>query len=405
MVARETQVNWICCQIGAREHYAVARALNKNGVLECLITDAWSRPGRALAKIKSDFGDRFHIQLANAHVSAANLGIMGFELRAKFAQLKGWSRIVARNKWFQEMAKSRLEEIGTTERSRTVFAYSYAARDILLLARARGWRTVLGQIDGGPLEERIISRLYAEDQVLRRRREQPPAEYWANWQEECELADRIVVNSSWSQRALAAEGVPTSKIQIVPLGYETSLEAAKFQREYPRAFTSSRPLRVLFLGNICLRKGVRPLFDAIRLLRGEAVEFWFVGAVEVPIPADLCDNPRVHWIGRVGRSETSKYYRDADVFIFPTFSDGFGLTQLEAQGWKLPIIATRYCGEVVEHGRNGWLLKEPTDAAIADALKWCLVEPNRLREFAANAVKPDRFSLAQIGSTLLQIFQ
>ena len=399
------RLSWICCQIGAREHYAVARALNKSGVLECLVTDAWWRPSQPLAKIKHDFRERFHVQLANAHVSAANLGMIGFEVRAKVAGLNGWSRIVARNKWFQEMAKSRLQEIGTTGCARTVFAYSYAARDIFRLARARGWRTVLGQIDGGPLEERIISRLYAEDEAVRGRWEKPPTEYWANWQEECGLADLIVVNSSWSQRALAGEGVPASKIQVVPLAYERSLEAAEFQREYPRAFTNSRPLRVLFLGTICLRKGVRPLFDAIRRLRGEAVEFWFVGGLEVPVPEDLQDNPHVHWIGRVRRSETAKFYRSSDLFVFPTFSDGFGLTQLEAQGWKLPIIATRYCGDVVEHDHNGWLLAEPTGAAIADAIKRCLADPDRLREFAANAVKPDRFGLAEIGSRLLHIFQ
>src|SRR5262249_37773133 len=200
----------------------------------------------------------------------------------------------------------------------------------------------------------------------------PPAEYWANWREECGLADRVVANSSWSQSLIEAEDVPASKIRVVPLAYEGSLEAAEFRREYPRAFTSSRPLRVLFLGSICLRKGVLPLFNAIRLLRGEAVEFWFVGAVQVPVSGELRDNPQVHWFGHVPRSETSKFYRNSDVFVFPTFSDGFGLTQLEAQAWKLPIIATKYCGDVVAHGRNGWLLIEPTGAAIAAAIQKCL---------------------------------
>ena len=95
-------------------------------------------------------------------------------------------------------------------------------------------------------------------------------------------------------------------------------------------------------------------------MREAVEEFWFVGALEVPIPAELRDHPHVHWIGHVRRSETSKFYRNSDVFVFPTFSDGFGLTQLEAQAWKLPIIATKYCGDVVEDGRNGWLLTEPT---------------------------------------------
>jgi glycosyltransferase involved in cell wall biosynthesis len=401
----DVQMKWICCQIGAREHYAVARSLNRHGALECLVTDAWVPPGSPLGTIWRRLRERFHTELAGADVSAANREIIGFELRAKIAGLDGWSGVTARNSWFQRMALSRLSRLGDAGKPRTLFAFSYGARQIFRFARARGWRTVLGQIDGGPVEERIVSQLCAENQAVRGRWERPPAEYWANWREECALADRVVVNSSWSQSLIEAENVPASKIRVVPLAYEGTLDAAEFQREYPQAFTSSRPLRVLFLGSICLRKGVRPLFDAIRLLRGEAVEFWFVGALQIPIPAELRDHPHVHWIGRVPRNETSKFYRNSDVFVFPTFSDGFGLTQLEAQAWKLPIIATKYCGDVVEHGRNGWILTEPTGATIAAAIQRCLAEPERLRELAANAVQPEKFGLTQIGGRLLHIFE
>src|SRR5512136_2000509 len=110
-------------------------------------------------------------------------------------------------------------------------------------------------------------------------------------------------------------------------------------------------------------------------------------------------------MGPVAHQQTARFYREADVFVFPTFSDGFGLTQLEAQAWKLPIIATKYCGDVVENGRNGWLLTEPTGAAIAAAIRRCLAEPERLREFAANAVSLEQFGLPQIGSRLLRIFE
>ena len=36
--------SWVVCQIGAREHYAIARSLHRRGVLGRLITDAWIRP-------------------------------------------------------------------------------------------------------------------------------------------------------------------------------------------------------------------------------------------------------------------------------------------------------------------------------------------------------------------------
>ena len=73
------------------------------------------------------------------------------------------------------------------------------------------------------------------------------------------------------------------------------------------------------------------------------------------------------------RVTVESYYCDADVFILPTLSDGFGLTQLEAQAWKLPVIASRYCGDVVRDGFNGVVLEEVSARAIADVLVRCLL--------------------------------
>src|SRR5262249_413144 len=157
------------------------------------------------------------------------------------AGLVGWSRTIARNEWFQKMAVAKLSGVVTEGKPRTLFAYSYAAKSILAFARAQGWRTVLGQIDPGPPDDRIVARIYAKDPSQPDQWRRAPSQYWTDWKQECELADRIIVNSAWSQAALEKEGVPASKIRVVPLAYEGSPDAKGFQREYPRVFTSSRP--------------------------------------------------------------------------------------------------------------------------------------------------------------------
>jgi glycosyltransferase involved in cell wall biosynthesis len=367
------------------------------------LTDAWFSPANPIGKLAPIFRERFHRELSTARVYADNSGVLRFELLGKMTGSSGWPLIRRRNSWFQKWAVSQLSRFEEAHEGRTVFAFSYAARDIFRLARARGWRTVLGQIDPGPPEERIVGGLYGEEAIQRGDWERAPPRYWRDWREECELADRIVVNSSWSQRALAEEGIPQSKLRIVPLAYEAPAGAENFRRQYPEAFTMARPLRVLFLGSICVRKGVRPLFDAIRLLKGQPVEFWFVGPLQVPIPPDLRGDPQVRWIGARSRGETAEFYRNADVFVFPTFSDGFGLTQLEAQAWKLPVIATRNCGDVVENERNGWLLPEPTGMAIAATIRSCLARPEILSRSSANAVLPEKFGLVHVGQLWLDV--
>jgi glycosyltransferase involved in cell wall biosynthesis len=383
-------MQWICCQLGAREHYAVPRALQLGGLLGEFITDLWMRWG--------SFG-RFHPGLSDARIAAPNISALAFELRASLSRENGWNLITRRNEWFQRRAVKQLERTykHSTNGHHTVFAYSYAAEQIFKFAREWGWRTVLGQIDPGPAEERIVANLHQRDDS---NWEPAPADYWDRWRSECALADEIVVNSAWSLDALISEGVPPEKISVIPVAYETDTDSKPFHRHYPRAFSSERPLRVLFLGQINLRKGVGHLLDAVRLMNGENVEFWFVGPTEIRIPPDLREHGQVKWFGVAPRGGVDRYYRDADVFILPTLSDGFGLTQLEAQSWKLPVIASRNCGQVVRNGFNGMLLEEVSGQAIAGVLLRFLKSPDTLCTMSMRSGIDDRFSLKTLASSL-----
>ena len=365
---------WICCQLGAREHYAVPRALNLGGLLDELITDLWMKR----------LTGRFHPDLAGARVVAPNIPALTFELKASLARKNGWTLINRRNEWFQKQAVDQLKK--NHDGHRTVFAYSYAAKEILQFARERGWRTVLGQIDPGPTKW-----------------DGAPQAYWDNWREECALADRIVVNSNWSRDALIADGVAAEKIRVIPVAYEVGNDTSSFQRHYPHAFSAERPLRVLFLGQVSLRKGVGQLLEAVKLLTGEYVEFWFVGPTQIRVPQEQRLHPQVRWFGAVARASVDSYYRDADVFIFPTLSDGFGLTQLEAQAWKLPVIASRYCGEVVRDGVNGVVLEEVSGEAIAEVIRGFLRSPERLSAMSVRSGVDERFSLTKLASSLRQL--
>ena len=389
---------WLCCQLGAREHYAVPRALQLGGLLGEFITDLWIRPGTVLHSLRKRLTGRFHPGLTGARVAAPNLATLRFELRASLARENGWKLISQRNEWFQRHALAELKR--TANVNHTVFAYSYAAGEIFKFARERGWRTVLGQIDPGPAEERIVAGLQNAASVKESKWQPAPPEYWTNWRDECALADRIVVNSIWSRDALLSEGVPADKIQIIPVAFEPLTDSRSFQRLYPRAFNSERPLRVLFLGQVNLRKGVAQLLEAVKLLEGEPVEFWFVGPTQINVPQHLRLHPQCRWFGAAARVEVESYYRDADVFILPTLSDGFGLTQLEAQAWKLPVVASRYCGDVVRDGYNGVLLDEVSGAAIADVLLQFLRAPHTLSGMSVRSGVADRFNLQTLASSL-----
>jgi len=394
--------NWICCQLGAREHYAVPRALLISGMLGEFITDLWIRPGTLLHSWKKRLTGRFHPGLAGARIKAPNAAALTFELKASLARENGWKLISRRNEWFQQHAVAQLAN-GSTNGNHTIFAYSYAAEEIFKFAKDRGWRTILGQIDPGPAEERIVADLNKTPAIKHNHWEPAPTDYWKRWRNECAIADQIVVNSEWSKTALLGEGIPAEKICVIPVAYESSTDAGSLQRLYPRAFSAERPMRVLFLGQINLRKGVGQLLEAVELLSGENVEFWFVGPTQIHVPQSLRLHPQVRWFGVAPRVEVASYYRDADVFILPTLSDGFGLTQLEAQSWKLPVIASRNCGEVVRDGYNGVILEEISGQAIADALLSLLRSPETISALSVRSAVDDRFSLKTLAESLKRI--
>jgi glycosyltransferase involved in cell wall biosynthesis len=114
-------------------------------------------------------------------------------------------------------------------------------------------------------------------------------------------------------------------------------------------------------------------------------------------------HPQIKWFGVAPRGRVARYYCAADVFILPTLSDGFGLTQLEAQSWKLPVIASRYCGEVVRDGVNGVVIERISGRAIANVILGLLRSPERLKTMSKRAEVDERFSLTRLASSLSRL--
>lgn len=402
---KNSEANWICCQLGAREHYAVPRALHNAGSLVELVTDLWIPPAIPVSRhFPQKLRERFHPELSDATVKAVNLSALFFEGRSALSQLKGWDLIVRRNNWFQERALHELTRLAeeNPHRQFRLFSFSYTAHRLFKFAKLKGWATVLGQIDPGPLGERIVARLQRQYPELAGSSQPAPISYWQRWREECRLADRVIVNSGWSRLALLEEDVADDKIRITPLAYEAPVNAASFRRRYPDVFTPERPLRVLFLGQVNLGKGMAAILDGVRLLENEPIEFWIVGQRQMKVPVQYLKNKHLRWLGAVPRSEAARYYQEADVFLFPTFSDGFGLTQLEAQAWKLPVIASRFCGNVVRDGVNGALLTVVSGEAIAEVIGSLITNPGRLDYMSRNSVMPADFGIVKLSSDLLQ---
>jgi glycosyltransferase involved in cell wall biosynthesis len=407
-VAQPLAANWVCCHLGAREHYAVPRALHRLDRLRLLVTDAWVKPGSVWSRLPGDLprrlSERFHPDLADAEIRAFTLRLMAREALWRSRPPAGWDGLIERNRWFGQRAVAALRRLPESPGTPTVaFAHSYSARDIFTYARARGWTTVLGQIDPGPEHFRLVQEASEDRQEYGGAAEPPPAEYFDGWRDECRLADWIVVNSEWSRESLSRAGIPAEKLRVVPLAYEPDAGGSVPARQYPSAFTRPRPLRVLFVGHVAVAKGVPALLEAMALLPDVPIELRLVGATSMAIPARFLDDPAIQFAGAVSRSDVMRFYRESDVLVFPSLSDGFGMAQIEAQGWRLPIIASRSCGSVVRDGINGLLLDEVSATAIAAAITRVAQEPQLLEQFSRSSTATSRAGVSALGPALLEL--
>jgi len=373
-------LGWCCIQAGHREKYGIPRALERVGALDCLVTDLWAPPDSlvsrlARGRVARRIRDRFSPDLPREKVMAFSTRAFGWELRAGGRGLRGDARTGAHTAWWSAVATHALPR-ALRPTTGFVFGYCYEAAEPFQAAVALGLTPVLGQIDPGPAEDRKVTAIVGRWPQYRTPFKPGSAAYYAAWRHECQLARHVLVNSEWSRRALVEEGIPAGKIVTCPLVYDPPVEAAGWTRSYPERFSADRPLRVLFLGQCILRKGIAETIAAAR---------------------SLC--ARIRHVPRVSRADCQAFYQAADVFLFPTHSDGFGLTQLEAQAWKLPIVASRFCAEVVRGGATGLLLDEVSERDIGAAVGYLLDHPSELSAMSAR-VEPWRFDLGQLGRQL-----
>jgi glycosyltransferase involved in cell wall biosynthesis len=402
---------WIVAQLGAREHYLAARALHGLGALDCLLTDVWEPGGRRGGPFGTVLGLRaarpnWHPKLADADVRAWGLAGAAHRLAVgALARREGWL-----HRWYETQgtafARWTARQLETRDPSRAVFlGFSSTCLEALTRAKARGMPCIVDQIDPGSVERDLIAEERSRWQGWEVHGGPPNGRLLARYDErvrrEWEAADRIVVNSEWSRAAVLGQGADARKLVVVPLAYEldvaTGSAAASPRRRMPR-------LQVLWLGSVILRKGFPYLVEAARQLAAEPIDFVIAGPHRLSSEVVASLPPNVRLLGKVSSSVSERLYREADVFVLPTISDGFAITQLEAMAHGLPVVTTTHCGDVVREGVDGYLVPARDGGALAARLSALAHDAELLERLSAAASRrAGDFSVATYAQRLTSL--
>lgn len=141
----------------------------------------------------------------------------------------------------------------------------------------------------------------------------------------------VMVPTQGVQRMLEKRGF--SNIRPWTHGVDTRLFTfAPQSRNFLQIGVVPRPVS-LFVGRISYEKGIE---DFLRMKLPGTKVVCGVG----PLLAKLRDKyPQAHWVGLLGRDDLAKLYASADVFVFPSRNETFGLVMLEAMACGTPVAA------------------------------------------------------------------
>jgi glycosyltransferase involved in cell wall biosynthesis len=198
---------------------------------------------------------------------------------------------------------------------------------------------------------------------------------------------RIIVTSNWTMAALADYGVDASRIDVVQPGVDAGL--ALVERS-PGAC-----LQLLTVGSLTARKGHTVLLDALATLADRQWLLRCVGSLQhdVETAAQIAEqirrqglSGRVELLGEVSPEAVVHEYDSADLFVLPSFLEGYGMVIAEAVARGLPVVSTT-AGAIPETlpAQAGRLVPPGDRAALAGVLAELLDDRDQLTKLIAGA--------------------
>ena len=207
-------------------------------------------------------------------------------------------------------------------------------------------------------------------------------------------AAEVIVNSNYMKSELQRLfGLPYEKINVVPNGVNTTLFSG-IERDYNfrRKYAMDNEKIILYVGRLVYEKGVQHLIAAMpKILEGYQDSKLVIagkGGMLDELKAEanaLGLGEKVHFAGYLGGKDVQRMYKAADVAVFPSTYEPFGIVALEAMLSENPIVVSDIGGlnEIVDHRVNGMKSYAGNANSIADSVLELLYD----KQLAANIVK------------------
>jgi len=368
---------------GARDGYQVARALQEAGLLETLVTDLyWPADRKTAQRIENIAPRKASTALRCRH--AEGLPSAAVET----CWMSGLSSLAAsKSRWLpfnlnREATRWCDRNLGhkagriATEKGAAILSYSYYAHTAFSNLTDATPR-ILFQLHPHPQSVRSIlqeeRRLHPEcaSSLDKEWELALPESDFKRLVDEVGMAQHWIVASHFTRQTLLDAGIPKEGIAVIPYG--TKINDFSWKREP----FSQRPLRLLFVGTLTQRKGIKYLIQALELLPPGRVELTVCGRPVDDLAIFRESRIPIQVYPAISAPGLQDAYRVADVFVFPSLVEGFGHVLLEAMANGLPIISTERTAapDLIEHGREGFIIRAGNAGDLAVHIEEFLRQP------------------------------
>jgi glycosyltransferase involved in cell wall biosynthesis len=268
------------------------------------------------------------------------------------------------------------------ERFDVVIAYENSALETFQAAKERGAKCIL---DAASLHHVEQDRHYVS---------KLPRAYKARVDlfkdREVSLADCIFTASSLAAKSYAANTYSRKCVKTIWLGVDVDRFKPRWQSQLNKPLC--QPFNFIFVGSATAKKGFDLALDGLETLLSEglSVQLLVVGRVDQRLLSGrkrLRENIREY--GTISHSELASVLTSAHCLLLPSRFDSFGMVVTEAMASGVPVIVSDMVGaqELVEEGRNGFVVPVGNVNALVRRMRWCVLNPDAIQKmsFAARA--------------------
>ena len=201
---------------------------------------------------------------------------------------------------------------------------------------------------------------------------------------EAQISDAIICPSEIVKKELTKIGIADDKIYIVrhdsPISKELLLLKSKSKE-------SKQNLHILNVGRVSIDKGIHHTIAIQKRLKKEGIksELHLVGPIIDNFLTKNTENQNIFFHGKVNKERLKKFYDNADIFLFPTYTEGAALSTFEAMAAELPVITTTSAGSIVENNVCGFVCSNGDEEEMYKQTLKLATNINLRKEMAINS--------------------